>query len=217
MPAVPRRILLGLTLLALASAAYALAASGKLVGRIGPRSRIQPNGRKLRPLGRLTRVGNHPEGAALTTNGRFYWTVSAGRGRNDVRIVQVQSKIRCKKKPRRPRRVGRGASRRAKARYRRKLRRYRRALRRYRRCSRRRRREIGRVVQLISLPGASGGIAMAPDGRTAYVSGVPESEHKDQQSPAGTPGKEGDVIHVFRYNASTGLASRAGIIPVPPP
>src|SRR5919198_2081131 len=146
MPAVPRRILLGLTLLALASAAYALAASGKLVGRIGPRSRIQPNGRKLRPLGRLTRVGNHPEGAALTTNGRFYWTVSAGRGRNDVRIVQVGSKIRCKK-PRRPRRVSRRASKRAKARYRRRVRRYKRKRRSYRRCVKRRNRQIARGIQ----------------------------------------------------------------------
>src|SRR5262249_39607479 len=52
---------------------------------------------------------------------------------------------------------------------------------------------------------------------TAYVSGLPESEHKDQQTPPGTPGKQGDVIHVFTYDGKTGLASRAGIIPVPPP
>jgi Phosphoesterase family len=209
------RVLLGLALLTLASAGYALARTG-FDGRIGPKNRVQPSGRKLRPVGKLTKVGNHPAGAALTTNGSFYWTVSAGRGRNDIRIVQVASRIRCKK-PRRPHSISRSASRRARVSHQQALRRYRRALQRYRRCAKRRSRQIGRVVQTIPMPGASGGIAMAPDGRTAYVSGVPESEHKDQQTPAGTPGKQGDVIHVFTYDGRTGLASRAGIIPVPPP
>jgi WD40 repeat protein len=49
------------------------------------------------------------------------------------------------------------------------------------------------------------------------VSGLPESEHKDQQSPDGTPGKEGDVIHVFSVSGKTGKAKRTDTIPVPPP
>ena len=62
---------------------------------------------------------------------------------------------------------------------------------------------------MLPMPGLSGGIAMAPDGRTAYVSGTPESAHDDQESPPDTPGKEGDVIHVLRYNARTGRARAA--------
>src|SRR5919109_2690014 len=108
MPSVRRRVLLGLALLTLAPAGYALAQSGFDVGRIGPKNKVQPSGRKLRPVGKLTKVGNHPAGAALTTNGRFYWTVSAERGRNDVRIVRAASRIRCKK----PRKVRRKASKR---------------------------------------------------------------------------------------------------------
>src|SRR5947209_6065759 len=46
---------------------------------------------------------------------------------------------------------------------------------------------------------------------------MPESPHKDQQSPKGIPGKQGDVLHVFHYDRTTGRAKRAGIIPVPPP
>ena len=84
-------------------------------------------------------------------------------------------------------------------------------------CRRRAARVTGRVVQTIPMPGVNGGMAMAPDGRTAYVSGTPETDHDDQKSPAGTPGKEGDVIHVFRYNAKRGKATRDGTIPVPPP
>src|SRR4051794_23591308 len=215
MAAVRRGVLLGLAILTLVFAGYAVARTAFDVGRIGPKSKIQPSGRKLRPVGKLTKVGNHPAGGALTRNGFFYWTVSAGRGRNGVRIVQAASRIKCKK-PRRPGRVRR-ASHRKKVRYKRKLKRYKRKRKRYRRCVKRRRKRIGRVVQTIPLPGASGGIAMSPDGHTVYVSGLQESEHKDQQSPAGTPGQEGDVLHVFSYNGRTGRAARAGIIPVPPP
>ena len=35
-------------------------------GVIGPQSRIQPNGRKLDPVGKLTKLGNAPAGGALT-------------------------------------------------------------------------------------------------------------------------------------------------------
>jgi YVTN family beta-propeller protein len=51
-----------------------------------------PNiGRTVTPWGRMTSVGNLPTGGALTPDGRFYWSVSAGDGRNDVRIVNVAS------------------------------------------------------------------------------------------------------------------------------
>src|SRR5256885_16875302 len=49
------------------------------------------NGRVLPPAGELTEVGNFPTGGALTPNGRFYWSVSTGRGYNDIRIVNVRT------------------------------------------------------------------------------------------------------------------------------
>ena len=54
-----------------------------------------------------------------------------------------------------------------------------------------------------------------PTGRTAYVSGTPESSTEYDQPPEGTPGLEGDVIHVFRYSAKSGKATRDGVIEVP--
>ena len=60
-------------------------------GRIGPSLRILNNGRHLTPYGRLVNVGNVPTGGALTPDGRFYWTISAGSGFNDIRIVSVKS------------------------------------------------------------------------------------------------------------------------------
>jgi DNA-binding beta-propeller fold protein YncE len=51
--------------------------------------RIANTGRKLAPLGRMTAVGNFPTGGRLSPDGRFYWSVSAGHGRNDVQIVDV--------------------------------------------------------------------------------------------------------------------------------
>src|SRR3954471_5987117 len=160
-----RRLLVCVLFFGACGAGFALAqSSGE--GIIGPDNHIQPRGRRLDPPGTLTKLGNHPAGGALTPDGRFAWTLSAGRGRNDVRIVNVAT---------------------------------------------------GAVVQVIPMPGVDGGIAMASDGRTAYVSGTPESSHKDEQSPAGTPGKDGDVGHVFRYDSSTGQATRDGLIAVPPP
>jgi DNA-binding beta-propeller fold protein YncE len=208
---VRRPVVLGLVVGAAACGAVALGQDSPDQGRIGPANKVQPSGRKLEPFGKRTRLGNHPGGGALTKNGRFYWTLSAGRGLNDIRIVQVASR-RCKR-PRRPRRTARvrgRALRRARARYRRRLRAY-------RRCKRRRSRRIGRVVQVIPMPGVNGGIAMAPDGRTAYVSGTPDSTRDDLKSPEGTPGKEGDVVHVFHYDPKRGRASRAGTISIPPP
>ncbi len=61
-------------------------------GVIGPSNRIQPTGRQLHPVGRLVTLGNFPTGAALTPDGRYLWTVSAGRGVNDIRIVSVRGR-----------------------------------------------------------------------------------------------------------------------------
>src|SRR5436305_14112672 len=100
-------------------------------GRIGPQSRIQPSGRLLQPYGKLTGLGNLPAGGALTPDGRFLWAVSAGRGRNDVRIVKVAADGRCKP-------GGRGH-----------------------RCRVKRPRQVGKLVQTIPMPGANGGMTIA--------------------------------------------------------
>jgi DNA-binding beta-propeller fold protein YncE len=156
-------------------------------GVIGPANHIQPSGRKLSPDGKLTPLGNHPGGGALTTNGRFLWALDAGRGRNDIRIVDAAPALACTK--------GRKGD----------------------ACRKRAAKRVGRVIQTIPMPGVSGGIAMAPDGRTAYVSGLPDSPHLDEKAPPGTPGLEGDVLHVFTYSSTSGQAARAGTIPLPPP
>jgi YVTN family beta-propeller protein len=145
------------------------------IGVIGPKSGIQPTGRQLNPVGTLTQLGNFPTGGALAGDGRFLWTLSTGRGPNDIRIVRVAPKH------------GQGNA------------------------------GVGDVVQTIAMPGLSGGIAMAPDGRTAYVSGVRDSGHLDEQTPLTVPGRGGDVVHVFRYDGDSGIAQRDGVIPVPPP
>jgi DNA-binding beta-propeller fold protein YncE len=186
--AVKRRIGLALVALALATVGIVIAATDpKKEGRTSTSKLHLGSGRDLNPAGKMTKLGNFPAGGALTKNGRFLWTVSAGRGRNDIRIVRVETSAKCRKG------------------------------RRGKRCRRRSARRVGRVVQTIPLPGASGGIAMAPDGRTAYVSGTPESTTEYDQPPEGTPGASGDAIHVFRYSAKTGKARRAGLIGVPAP
>src|SRR3954469_16621550 len=90
-------------LAALAAAATATAVTGIAIGQsnpntgtIGPKSHIQPSGRKLSPAGKLTPVGNHPGGGALTRNGRFLWVLDAGRGHNDIRIVDAAPEVGCK-------------------------------------------------------------------------------------------------------------------------
>jgi DNA-binding beta-propeller fold protein YncE len=143
----------------------AVAAVAVPPGRVGPTLGLLHNGRPIMAQGRLVGLGNFPTGAALTRDGRHYWTVSTGRGINDIRIVSVRT---------------------------------------------------AQVVQTVRLPGASGGIAMDPSSNTAYVSGLPDSGHKDQATPPGTPGREGDVIHVYKYDAN-GRATFSGLIPVPPP
>src|SRR4051794_1376183 len=95
--------------LALAAAAVGagVAVSAGDDGRIGAQTRIQPSGRLPKPYGKLTGLGNLPAGGSLTPDGRFMWTVSAGRGNNDIRIVKVAEDGRCK-------RGGRGHRRRVK-------------------------------------------------------------------------------------------------------
>jgi DNA-binding beta-propeller fold protein YncE len=186
---VKRRIGLGLVILALLGAGIVVAQVNdpKKDGRTSKSKLLLGSGRDLNPVGKMTQIGNFPAGGALTTNGRFLWTLSAGRGKNDIRIVRVETRRKC--------REGR----------------------RGKRCRRRAKRRIGKVVQTIPMPGVNGGIAMAPDGRTAYVSGTPEPSTDYDQPPEGTPGLEGDVIHVFRYRRRTGKATRDGVIEVPAP
>jgi DNA-binding beta-propeller fold protein YncE len=169
-------------------------------GVIGPSTGIQPSGRHLEPEGKLTPLGNLPTGGALTTNGRFLWALSTGRGRNDVRIVEVAGPP-CKKKKKHGKKGGAAEAKKKKKRS---------------RCKRRSG-GVGTVVQTIPFPGLSGGIAMSPDGRTAYVSGVANSSHEAEQADPSVPGQEGDVIHVLHYDPKTGIATRAGVIGVPPP
>src|SRR5215213_2443640 len=169
-----------------------IAATSFEEGRIGPQTRIQPSGRLLKPYGKLTGLGNLPAGGALTPDGRFLWTVSAGRGNNDIRIVKVAEDGRCK-------RGGKGH-----------------------RCRVKRARQVGRLVQTIPMPGANGGMAIAADNRTAYVSGTKDAcdgctsgTHLYEGAPKGTPGMEGDNVHVFQYDRKTGKAKRTEVIPIP--
>ena len=74
-----------------AGAVVAPAAQGADPGAIGPSLRIVNNGRHLTPYGRLTNVGNLPTGGAVTPDGRWYWTVSAGAGANDIHIVSTRT------------------------------------------------------------------------------------------------------------------------------
>jgi DNA-binding beta-propeller fold protein YncE len=188
-----RRVAFAASGAAVLAAGIAVAATGFDEGRIGPQNRIQPSGRLLKPYGKLTGLGNLPAGGALTPDGRFMWTVSAGRGSNDVRIIQVATTGKCK-------RGGRGH-----------------------RCRVKRARQVGRITQVIPMPGANGGMTMASDNKTAYVSGTKDpcdgcnDTHLGEGAPAGTPGVKGDVIHVFSYDARTGKAQRTGVIEVPPP
>ena len=181
---------LGLLAAALLAAGVVVAVTNpKEEGRTSPATGLLGSGRDLNPVGKIAPLGNLPAGGAVTKNGRFLWTLSAGRGRNDVRIVRLRGSKRCHQERRRKRA----------------------------RCRKRQARKVGRVVQVIPLPGVSGGIAMAPHGRTVYVSGTPETTDPNEASPEGTPGKEGDVIHVFHYRRKSGRAKHTGLIEVPPP
>jgi DNA-binding beta-propeller fold protein YncE len=69
--------------------AVALPQGGVAQETPGPGSSLTVAGRKLEPAGRMTQVGSFPTGGALTPDGRFYWSVDAGRGSTAVRIVDV--------------------------------------------------------------------------------------------------------------------------------
>src|SRR3954469_18168333 len=84
---------------------------------VGPDTGFTATLRQLRPYGTLVKLGNFPGGSAVTPDGRFYWSVSAGWSGNDVRIVCVRTR---------------------------------------------------RVVQVVRLPGMSGGVAFDPRRRIAY-------------------------------------------------
>jgi DNA-binding beta-propeller fold protein YncE len=72
-----------------------------------------------------------------------------------------------------------------------------------------------KVVQTLQLPGMSGGIAMDRKHSLAYIAGIHDSDYADQKMADGTPGKDGDVIHVYSYGAD-GRATFVKVIPVPP-
>lgn len=61
-----------------------------------PVTMLQPNGRLLTPAGSLVELGNLPLGGAVTDDGRFLWTVSAGALSNDVRIVDTATRKVCR-------------------------------------------------------------------------------------------------------------------------
>ncbi len=171
MPAMRGRLVRGVALgiVLVGAGGIAWSATGGSSNVVGPKTRIQPTGRKLDPVGKLTKLGNFPTGGALTPDGRFLWTLSTGRGINDIRIVAATG------------------------------------------------RHAGGVVQRIRMPGLSGGIAIARDGRRAYVSGIANSPFTDQSAPSTIPGGQGDVIAAFKVNPKSGQAKRKGVIPVPPP
>jgi YVTN family beta-propeller protein len=178
---------LAIALLVVAALMIGIAQGAVTNLEVGPSSKVQPSGRKIAAVGKQTDLGNFPAGAALTPNGRFLWTLSAGRGRNDIRIVEVQPAVKCKKGKA-------GAA-----------------------CRSAVKKRVGRVVQTIPMPGVTGGIAMNPETRTVYVSGSPNSPFKDQTLPSSTPGAKGEVIHVFSYSSTKGKAKEADTIPVPVP
>ncbi len=122
------------------------------------------NGRRLTPEGAQVTLGNFPTGAAVTADGRFLWTISAGFGANDVQIVDT---------------LGR------------------------------------RVVQIIPLPGASGGITLDSAHRLAYVSGITYSRW--QPSFFGKPGFMGNCVFVYGWDAVGGQAHLLRVISIRPP
>jgi DNA-binding beta-propeller fold protein YncE len=70
----------------------------------------------------------------------------------------------------------------------------------------------GQVVQTVPLPGGYEGVAFAPDGSRAYVSGTKLSSDKPEGP---TKGNGGDVVHVFRVNPATGHSVEENPIALP--
>jgi DNA-binding beta-propeller fold protein YncE len=146
---------LALAVLALSVIAFALTAAAAYASPNvpDPATGFLLNGRQLTPQGAQVTLGNFPTGGAVTADGRFLWTVSAGVGANDIRVVDTARR---------------------------------------------------RVIQIIALPGASGGIALDSRHRRAYVSGVAVSRWWPTQ--AGLPGAEGNVVLVYGWDAGSGRA-----------
>lgn len=71
----------------------------------------------------------------------------------------------------------------------------------------------GAVEQTLPLPGAYGGVAFAPDGRTAFVSGEPKGSTVPNDSTVATAG---DAVHVFTVDPASGHATEAAPIIMPP-
>src|SRR4051794_3498589 len=142
------------------AAAVALPAAAPAQETPSPSTGLTVAGRQLQPAGRMTSVGAFPTGGKLTPDGRFYWSVDAGRGSTAVRIVDVAT---------------------------------------------------GAMKQSLPIPGGYVGIAFAPDGRHAYVSGVPA----DGDFGKGLKGANGDVIHVFDIDPVSGNATEADPIGLP--
>ena len=69
----------------------------------------------------------------------------------------------------------------------------------------------GAVKQTLPIPGGYVGIAFAPDGKRAYVSGEPG----DGDFGKGLKGAGGDVIHVFDVDPATGAATEIDPIALP--
>ena len=159
-----RSTVVALVLALLAGGVVAAVAAGRQRA-VGPKTGLLQNGRLLHPAGAQTPVGNFPTGGAVTPGGRYYWALSTGRGKHDIRIVDLRN---------------------------------------------------GKVVQVMPVPGLSGGIAMDPRRPVAYVSGIAQSSHTDQQVK-GRPGAAGDNVQAFSYNPTTGIARFQRLIPTPPP
>src|SRR4051794_753117 len=75
----------------------------------------------------------------------------------------------------------------------------------------------GKVVQTLALPGGYGGVAIAPDGKRAYVSGEPKSDANPAPPAAGPlKGEAGDVIHVYDVDPASGRATERDPFALPP-
>jgi DNA-binding beta-propeller fold protein YncE len=83
--------MLALVVVVAGSAASALACASALAApnTPDPATGFLLNGRQLTPQGAQVALGNFPTGGAVTADGRFLWTVSAGLGANDIRIVDI--------------------------------------------------------------------------------------------------------------------------------
>ena len=160
---IAKRLMVVPLLLLAVTAAGSFAGAAKAAPNVpDPATGFLLNGRQLTPQGAQVRLGNFPTGGAVTADGRFLWTVSAGQGANDVRIVDVSRR---------------------------------------------------RVVQVIALPGVSGGIALDSARRRAFVSAVSVSRWWPTQT--GLPGAAGNFVLVYGWSATSGKARFVNAIPVP--